>query len=188
MKKTILILLAVLAAQSVTVARADKTSFNVLLAGGSEQNMIRIWLTPDGRSYVIDSIVPLEVGGTVCENPPGNENELICQAPMIAGFEVNAGSGSDTVTVARDVPIPVTVRGGAGPDILVGGAGPDKLLGGDGNDRLAGRGGSDLIFGGDGSDTLFGGPDKDVLRGGLGSDNLGGGTSADNVRQDKVEL
>ena len=31
--------------------------------------MIRIWLTPDGRTYVIDSIVPLEVGGTVCEHP-----------------------------------------------------------------------------------------------------------------------
>ncbi len=50
---------------------------------------------------MIDSAVPLEVGGTVCENSPGNPNELICKAPLVAGFEVNAGSGDDTVAVSQ---------------------------------------------------------------------------------------
>ena len=65
---------------------------------------------------MIDSIVPLEVGGTVCANPPGKPNELICQAASIGGFEVNAGAGDDTVGVAANVPVPVTLRGGAGDD------------------------------------------------------------------------
>ena len=70
MKRAILILLAILAAQTATFAHAETTSYTVVLAGGTTQNMIHIWLTPDGYSYVIDSAVPLEVGGTVCENPP----------------------------------------------------------------------------------------------------------------------
>ena len=99
MKKVILITLAVLAASGWAAAgsRAEELTYNVLLAGGSESNDIRIWLTPDGRTYVIESIVPLEVGGTVCENPPGTPNELDCQAVPVSGFEVNADAGDDQV-------------------------------------------------------------------------------------------
>ncbi len=46
MKRAILILLAILAAQAATVARAEATSYTVVLAGGTTQNTIRIWLTP----------------------------------------------------------------------------------------------------------------------------------------------
>lgn len=183
MKKAILILLASLAAQLPVAARAGDSSFNVVLAGGSEANVIQIWLTPDGRTYVIDSIVPLEVGGSVCSNPPGNQNELICQASMIGGFEVNSAVGDDQVRVAKEVTIPVTIRGGAGNDILIGGAGPDKLLGGAGNDRLVGWGGADLIVGGPGDDVVIGGPGDDVLRGGPGTDLLRGGPGKNDVRQ-----
>jgi Ca2+-binding RTX toxin-like protein len=184
MKKAILILLAMLAAQSATVASAENTSYTVVLAGGAAQNMIHIWLTPDGYSYVIDSAVPLEVGGTICENPLGNPNELICKAPLVAGFEVNGGSGDDSVTVSSSVAIPVTMRGGPGRDTLIGGSGPDKLLGGEGNDRLLGRGGDDLIFGGPGNDSLYGGSGDDSLRGGPGNDLISGGSGLNNIRQD----
>ena len=73
MKKAILITLAILAAQVPLAAQAEEPplTYTVLLAGGPESNEIRIWLTPDGRTYVIDSIYPLEVGGTICEHPPG---------------------------------------------------------------------------------------------------------------------
>jgi RTX calcium-binding nonapeptide repeat (4 copies) len=179
MKKAILIMLAILAAQAAAIAHAEST-YTVVLAGGSAQNMIHIWLTPDGRSYVIDSVVPLEVGGGVCENPPGISTELICKAPAVAGFEVNAGEGDDTVSIAGAVMIPVTMRGGPGRDTLIGGGGSDKLIGGDGNDKLSGRGGDDLIYGGFGNDELVGGPGDDVLRGGPGHDTLIGG-SGDNV-------
>jgi hemolysin type calcium-binding protein len=181
MKKAILIMLAILAAQSASVAHAE-TTYTIVLAGGATESMIRIWLTPDGRSYVIDSVAPLEVGGTVCENTPGMPTELVCKAPLVAGFEVNAGEGDDTVSVASAVEVPVTMRGGPGRDTLIGGGGPDKLIGGDGNDKLAGRGGDDLVFGGEGNDELFGGGGDDVLRGGTGHDTLTGGTGENVIR------
>jgi len=173
MKKAILILLAILATQSAAVAHAE-TTYTVVLAGGAAQNTIHIWLTPDGRSYVIDSAVPLEVGGAICENTPNVSTELICKAPLVAGFEVNGGAGDDSVSIASAIELPVTMRGGLGNDTLIGGSGPDKLVGGEGNDKLSGRGGSDMIFGGRGSDELFGGAGNDVLRGGP-LDTLHGG-------------
>jgi hypothetical protein len=174
MKKAILIMLAILAALTAPSAHAE-TTYTVVLAGGSAQNMIRIWLSPDGRSYVIDSAVPLEVGGTICENTPGVPTELVCKAPLVAGFEVNSGEGDDTVSVAATIEVPVTMRGGPGNDTLVGGSGPDKLIGGEGNDRVAGRGGSDVLYGGAGNDELFGGSGNDVLRGGS-TDVMNGGS------------
>jgi hypothetical protein len=194
MKKAITIMLALLAAQAATVARAgeappaatsvaEPTTYTVVLAGGAAESMIRIWLSADGRSYVIDSVAPLEVGGTVCANSPGNPNELVCQAPLVAGFEVNAGPGDDSVVVTQAVKIPVTMRGGPGADVLVGGSGSDKLIGGPGNDRLYGRAGGDLIYGGPGNDVVRGGPGNDIVRGGPGRDRVSGGSGHDDVRQ-----
>jgi Ca2+-binding RTX toxin-like protein len=185
MKKLLSIVLAVLAAQAPAPALGtpQAPTYTVLLAGGDEANTIRIWLTADGRDYVIDSVVPLEVGGEVCANPPGNQNELVCDAPSIAGFEVNAGAGSDSVTVAKAIAIPVTMRGGAGDDTLIGGSGADRLLGGNGDDRLVGGRGADILYGGPGRDVLIGGPGNDVLRGGPGKDVLRGGRGEDDLRQ-----
>lgn len=185
MKKTIVTLLAALAACSVPVAGAETptepTTYTIVLAGGATQNTMRIWLTPDGYSYVIDSAVPLEVGGTICQNAPGNPNELICEAPRVAGFVVNGGGHDDTVTVARTVQVPLTMHGGPGDDTLLGGSGSDMLIGGAGNDRLNGRGGDDVVYGGPGNDVLKGGPGDDVLRGGRGRDELRGGSGANVV-------
>jgi Ca2+-binding RTX toxin-like protein len=151
-------------------------TYDVVLAGGVESSMISIQLSADGRNYVIDSIAPLEVGGSVCGNPPGVANELICQATSVASFEVNAGNGDDTVSVSRTVPIPVVLRGGAGDDTLSGGNGADKLIGGAGNDRLVGRGGDDSLYGGPGEDVLVGSSGDDILYGGPGNDVLHGGS------------
>lgn len=183
MKRLILIAMAVLAAQGVAVAPAAEKGVNVLLAGGSEDNSIEIKLSADGRTYVIDSNGPLEIGGQVCANPPGMPTELICQAPAIAGFEVNAGAGNDVVMLGRDVPVPVTLRGGTDNDQLYGGGTGDLLVGGTGDDRLFGRPGADTLLGGDGADTLVGGAGNDLLRGGLGEDMLAGGSGANELFQ-----
>jgi hypothetical protein len=172
MKRVLLISLAVIALQAPALGHGDATPsrFNVLLSGGSEQNVIRIWLSPDGRDFVITSIVPLEVGGTVCTHREGMPNELVCGARSIASFEVNAGAGDDRIVVARKVAVPVTLRGGPGADVLVGGGGDDRLLGGSGDDALTGRGGDDALYGGSGNDRLFGGSDIDICNGGPGRD------------------
>ncbi len=184
MKKSIPITLVILAALAAAPANAEPSSYTVVLAGGAAQSMIHIWLLPDGTSYVIDSVLPLEVGGEVCENAPENSNELLCKAPLVAGFEVNAGVGDDRVTVSSAVEVPVTLRGGSGHDVLTGGSGDDKLIGGPGNDRLYGGAGNDVIYGGPGNDLLNGGPGNDVLHGGPGRDSFGPGSSQDAVRQD----
>jgi Ca2+-binding RTX toxin-like protein len=172
MKRLLLISFATLALAAPPFAHADTQTYTVLLAGGVEESNIQIWLTRDGRDYVIDSIAELEVGGTVCAHPEGKPNELVCSAPSIAGFEVNAGAGDDRVTVAKRVTVPVTMRGGSGGDVLTGGAGDDKLIGGYGRDRLDGGLGDDLLIGGEGNDLLLGGPGHDMLRGGYGKDIL----------------
>jgi hypothetical protein len=183
MKKVIIIALVALSTQ-VSVAQAGESTYNVLLAGGPEVNSIHIWLMPDGRTYVIDSIGPLEVGGSVCENPPENHNELICQAPLVNSFEVNADGGNDQIRVSQTVNVPVTLRGGPGSDLLVGGSGNDKLIGGEGADRLIGHDGNDILTGGGGSDDLYGGPGDDILIGGPGSDILSGGSGHNTLRPD----
>jgi hypothetical protein len=169
------ILLLVLAAMLPGAAHAGSASVSLVLAGGPEANMINIWITPDGRSYVIDSVVPLEVGGSVCTNPPDNKNELVCQASLVNGFTINSDGGDDQVRVARDITIPVTLRSGGGNDLLVGGSGNDRLNGGEGNDRLIGGAGDDVISGSVGDDILIGGGGDDILRGGPGNDVLKGG-------------
>jgi Ca2+-binding RTX toxin-like protein len=166
MKKAILILSVLLVALAAPIARAE-TTYTVVLAGGAVQNSIRIWPSPDGHSYVIDSAVPLEVGGTVCENASGNPNELICKAPLVAGFEINGGEGDDSVSVANSIELPVTMRGGSGSDTLIGGNGPDKLIGGPGADELFGGAGNDVLRGGH-LDSFYGGPGRNTLiRGGV---------------------
>jgi Ca2+-binding RTX toxin-like protein len=183
MKKLLLISLALVALLVPALAPAAPKTYTVLLAGGEEASTIRIWLSSDGRQYVIDSAVSLEVGETVCTHADENPNELVCDAPAIAGFEVNSGGGDDRVTVADKVAIPVTMRGGSGNDTLLGGSGSDKLIGGTGDDRLFGWRGFDLLYGGPGDDVLNGGPNRDVLSGGPGMDSLAGGPGEDVVHQ-----
>jgi Ca2+-binding RTX toxin-like protein len=188
MKKLVLVMTLVLAALAPVYASAEPATgtdapVNVLLAGGEASNRIWIQLSPDGSSYKIDSVVPLEVGGTVCTNPPDMPTELICQATAVASFEFNADGGDDRITIGRTVTIPVTVRAGPGDDYVMAGGGPDRLLGGSGNDRLLGRGGNDILFGKAGHDTLVGGSGNDLLRGGLGDDFLSAGSGINKVRQ-----
>lgn len=183
MKKAALISFAILALLAPASAHAAARAYTVLLAGGEEANMIRIWLSQDGRQYVIDSAVELEVGGQVCEHPAEDPYELVCEAPSIAGFEVNAGGGDDRVHVASSVAVPVTMRGGAGNDTLIGGSAADKLIGGAGDDRLYGGRGDDQLYGGPGNDLLVGGPGNDVLNGGGGSDRLLAGPGSNRVRR-----
>jgi Ca2+-binding RTX toxin-like protein len=182
-RKTIATLLALATTGTVALAHAERPPdpVTITIAAGSAQNTIRIWLTPDGYSYVIDAAGPLEVGGTICKHPAGNTNELVCEAPPVAGFVVNCGSHDDSVVVARAVKVPVTLHGAAGRDTLFGAGGNDMIVGGPGSDRLRGRGGDDVIYGGPGSDLIKGGAGNDTLRGGPGRDEVLGGSGSNAV-------
>lgn len=180
MKKSILIIVLALFVALPTAAgfaRAEIGPVTLLISGGPGSSGLRISLTPDGRQYLIVSTEPLEVGGSVCEHPTAEiTNELLCKATAIAGFEVNAGAGADSVYFSSDVPVPVTARGGPGADRLIGGNASDKLIGGPDKDFLEGRRGDDWLLGGPGPDKLVGGPGNDQLRGGPDKDVLAGGS------------
>lgn len=175
MKKAILIVVAVLAVLPAAFAGAEPGPVTLLISGDKENSSLSVSLTSDGREYVILSSAPLEVGGNLCTHPEEAPNTLFCKAPAIAGFEVNAGGGSDIVTFSSGIPVPVTIRGGPGGDRLTGGGASDKLVGGPDNDFLSGRRGDDWMLGGGGIDKLLGGPGNDQLRGGPDKDKLVGG-------------
>src|SRR5205823_5136979 len=80
-------------------------------------------------------------------------------------------AGNDTLDASAS-PIPVTLNGGAGNDLLLGGAGADSLQGGSGNDTLFGGRGNDTLHGNDGNDYLSAGPGADQLFGEAGNDQL----------------
>jgi Ca2+-binding RTX toxin-like protein len=84
----------------------------------------------------------------------------------ITGFEaandrivINGLGGDDVITASGLLtPIPVTLNGGDGADVLIGGPGNDTLLGGNGDDILIGGGGQDILDGGPGGNILFQAP------------------------------
>ena len=129
------------------------------------QNMIHIWLTPDGRSYVIDSVVPLEVGGTVCKTPPATRTSWSARrrwSPASRSTPARATTRSAVASAVDDSGDDARRRrpGHAGRR--------QRPRQADRRRRQRpplGRGGNDLIFGGPGNDALYGGPGNDVLRG-----------------------
>jgi Ca2+-binding RTX toxin-like protein len=175
MKKLTLIVLMLLAALLAPPAFAEPGPLTLLISGSGGNNAFSISLSPDGREYQILSTLELEAGGDICSHPEEVPSELACKATAIAGFEVNAAGGSDSVTFSSDIPIPVTIRGGPGRDRLDGGGGADKIVGGPDDDVLVGRRGDDWILGGSGNDRLIGGQGNDQLHGGSGVDKLVGG-------------
>jgi|SRR5690348_9088690 len=182
-KKSILIALMLFAALLAPSAHAEGEPLTLLLAGTGADDVFRITLSPDGREYRIASEAMLEAGGDVCRHPEERMTELACDAPSIAGFEVNVLGGNDTVVLGSNVPIPATLRGGPGRDRLTGGSVADKITGGPGDDVLTGRRGDDLLTGGPGEDRLVGGPGNDRLQGGPGADLLIGGPGQNSLLQ-----
>lgn len=59
-------------------------------------------------------------------------------------------------SLATAVPVPATIEGGDGLDVICGGAGNDLISGGPGNDVLYGQAGNDTLLGGEGNDGLIG--------------------------------
>jgi len=84
---------------------------------------------------------------------------------------INAGNGSDLITVDPNVTTPMILRGGNGNDTILAGSGNDQVFGENGNDRLDGGAGNDTVDGGNNDDEFS---DRDALpdtvNGGLGSD------------------
>jgi hypothetical protein len=113
-----------------------------------------ITISQTGSGHVITMNTPGQslVSSDGSCSPPGT-TQITCM-PTATSIAVDMGQLDDTVTVASNVTVPVSIAGGSGNDTLNGGPEPDVLSGGDGNDRLTGFGGVDDYFGGIGNDTI----------------------------------
>lgn len=106
--------------------------------------------------------------------------------------QMELGAGDDIVDLTAhgagglDYGKNITIRAGAGDDIIIGGAGLDTLYGDDGNDLIFGYRGADTLYGGTGDDRLYGDDlgfngiaGADFLYGEAGDDFLDGGARGD---------
>ena len=139
------------------------------------------------RVYVVESTVtPGENGARPTITTTRNSFARADVHSIVA----NLGDGNDAMVV-NDLysyfrrgsdPIPATINGEGGNDVIVGGRGNDTLNGGDGNDVILGRAGNDTINGGAGNDSLDGDGGDDTIDGGDGRDRINGGRGTDVLR------
>jgi hypothetical protein len=143
-----------------------------------------------GNEYIADDQLVLETGnkndnvkvatnkdGSVGFNVNGEQHNL--KLGNNQGVTVRANGGDDTIAVAENVKVKVTLAGGDGNDTLTGGGGDDSISGGNGNDIIRGGGGNDYVYGGAGDDTVNGGNGSDVVYGGAGNDRINGNAGND---------
>ena len=95
---------------------------------------------------------------------------------------IDLGAGNDRADASELASLGVTLKGGAGNDILIGGGGNDLLDGGAGDDLLIGNAGHDTLKGGEGNDALLGGLGDDLLDDPLGDNLLAGGPGLNTLR------
>lgn len=183
MKRLLQMAIAATVLLAAPVAHAEKSqpAIVMFLQGSPEADDFSVQLSADGRSYEIESARALEVGSGICWHPQGEVTRLSCEARQISGFEVEGGEADDTITFGAKVPVPTTLRGGPGNDVITAGAGADRILGGPGDDSLSGGSGPDAIYGGAGKDQLYGKFGNDLLKGGPGNDRLYGGAGNDTL-------
>jgi Ca2+-binding RTX toxin-like protein len=118
-----------------------------------------------------------------------NADQIQCPRSVVSSVFVKGGDRNDRIVAQIDIPLGVTLSGGAGNDFVdVKGAaggppGPNtpNLLGDDGNDEVYGWQFSDNLTGGNGNDILGAGYGNDILNGGAGIDRLDGGQDNDTI-------
>jgi RTX calcium-binding nonapeptide repeat (4 copies) len=88
--------------------------------------------------------------------------QVFCSRERLTTARIDLGEREDRATI--ELPLPVTVLGGPGSDVLRTGSPADTIDGGDGNDDLGAGGGSDVLDGGLGYDVLRGDAGDDQLR------------------------
>jgi Ca2+-binding RTX toxin-like protein len=130
-------------------AGADSLNLNFdgALWGGVGPDTLTLFDSFRGEAYGEAGDDQIEIGGD-CIDP-----------------QVDGGTGSDTIR-AGDNHYGVTLRGGAGDDVIFGSFYDDQLVGGSGNDMLCGLSGRDVFYAGDGApDRVYGGDGIDTLYG-----------------------
>lgn len=112
----------------------------------------------DDHITIDQSTIPLGGPTTITVNGgEGNDQIVALGLPVnVTGVTINGDQGDDAVDASRiTTPIPFTINGGAGNDVLGGGAGVDTISGGDDDDTLISSAGNDTLSGGAGFDQIL---------------------------------
>lgn len=152
-------------------AGRDVVTVNVP-TGSSETRRVEV-RTGRGADHVTIVVAPGVTNATVLVSTGDGNDRVTIDAPRLASglrVIVRGGSGGDAIapydsteSLELSWPSGVTLRGGAGADVLTGGYADDRLFGDRGPDSLQGAAGDDDLQGGRGVDTCGGGPGTDTL-------------------------
>jgi Ca2+-binding RTX toxin-like protein len=83
-------------------------------------------------------------------------HHLVAAVHDVDAIVVNLNGGDDSLSTEAGVHAPMTIRGGAGNDVLVAGSGHDMISGDEGDDQITSNDGVvDMVDGGAGNDTAL---------------------------------
>ena len=157
-------------------AGAALSGHTLVVTGAGSGNTITVGLAPGGATVVsTDTYTAGKKAVTITKSFP---------VAGLTGLRVTGGPHADTITIDQTngaFPVPATLIGGAGNDVITGGNEDDSILGNAGADLLNGGIGNDTIYGGPGNDTLIGSDGDDFLCGQGGHDLLLGGNGNDTL-------
>ncbi|MEQ1825436.1 MAG: LamG-like jellyroll fold domain-containing protein, partial [Pirellula sp.] len=118
-----------------------------LFAGDDAGKRSTIYGTDPNETFEINQTIESSVTTTHVKfhflNRDGDPDSTLRSFTGVQRIFFSGGSGNDTVTVDASVTVPVTLKGGAGNDVLIGGSADDVLIGDAGNDIMTGGLGND---------------------------------------------
>jgi Ca2+-binding RTX toxin-like protein len=153
-----------LAATAQATVTATVDGAGLLTASSDAGDGITVTCTADATPLVKVNDADPSTGQATCAS--------LTAIDVTGGPQDNAIDLRGVADPAVALTLPVTIRGGAGNDIIVGSAVNDQLLGEDGNDELTGFRRTDTADGGPGDDRMIwdNGDGSDVNEGGDGAD------------------
>ena len=127
-----------------------------IIEGSDDANILLMTDDANGDALFVDDIYTASPGDLAKK-----------QARIARIDEIRAGAGDDIVDMTSQrfeyVGEGLTIRGGAGDDVIWANKGDNFLFGDAGNDRIVGASGDDVIAGGIGNDRMHGGGGNDVF-------------------------
>ena len=138
------------------ISAAGKGRIQNLFFGSADPNVLCLTDEENGDAIFVDDVYT--------ELPEEIEEQT---ARLYKIQEIRAGAGDDIVDMTSQrfeyVGEGLTIRGGAGNDVIWANKGDNLLFGDAGNDRIVGASGDDVIAGGIGNDRMHGGGGNDVF-------------------------
>ena len=128
-----------------------------VIAGGGDDGLTVMTLTPEGRLLTVGQI--LQQPGLALDN-------ITAMTAQVAGGKIDlfvTGEGSGITRLQIDPGSLAPIQTGTDAATLLGTTNADMILGGDGSEVVQGDAGADILGDGAGSDTLFGGAGADLF-------------------------